>query len=84
MSVCKKMVKTDIIYTVYCLHNKCNDNKYVGITTRGIEKRLKDHREEMLRDRSSHKKIYRAISIVIIVLLAFFVGYMVYVGRMIG
>ena len=30
------------------------------------------------------KKIYRAISIVIIVLLAFFVGYMVYVGRMIG
>lgn len=30
------------------------------------------------------KKIYRAISIVIIVLLVFFVGYMVYVGRMIG
>ena len=30
------------------------------------------------------KKIYRAISIVIIVLLAFFVGYMVSVGRMIG
>lgn len=62
MPAYKRMVNRDTIYTVYCLHNTRNNNKYVGITTRGVEKRLKDHKDEMIRDRSAHKKIYRAMN----------------------
>ena len=46
---------------IYVITNKVNGKQYVGKTNRSAETRFKEHKHEMLQDRSYQRPLYRAM-----------------------
>lgn len=46
---------------IYCISNDINDKKYVGKTTKSIDKRLREHIRDSRKEECSNRPLYRSI-----------------------
>lgn len=50
------------MFTIYALTNKITGERYVGVTSKSIEQRMRWHLTEATRNRAKHRKLYVSIN----------------------